>query len=50
VIEQLTERKYQLERELERIDKTIKFLTEHPEVEMMLAAYMSLMNRSPMVY
>jgi hypothetical protein len=49
--EQLIERKYQLEREIERIEKSIKFFDEHPEMETLLGAYMSLMARGvPGIY
>jgi hypothetical protein len=41
--EQLLERKFQ--REIERIEKAIRFFDEHPEMETLLGAYMSLVAR-----
>jgi len=43
--EKLLETKFQLEKQIASIDKAIKFFDEHPEMETMLEAYMSLMSR-----
>jgi len=42
--EQLIEKKAQLETQIRRIDKALKFFDEHPDMENVLAAYMALMN------
>jgi hypothetical protein len=46
--EQLIQAKINFQMQIDRIDQALKFFDEHPEMEMMLTAYMAI-TQAPMM-